>query len=89
MNAAITSGTLLDKRLLLQERPTQIHAQQDPIEAGLRLLKAKGITIESTATEIPADNPNTQTPRTTLLGESQRAKGARVRATGHVQTAAD
>lgn len=53
MNAAITSGTLLDKRLLLQSRPTQITAHTDPKQDGLALARALGIQIESTAEEIP------------------------------------
>lgn len=58
MNAAITSGTLLDKRLLLQNRPQQIIAHLDPRAEGQALARQLGITIDSTATELPAPNPD-------------------------------
>ena len=52
VKAATASGIMLDKRLILEGRPTQIHAAEDPIQAGMALLKRHGITIDSTATDL-------------------------------------
>lgn len=52
MNAAITSGTLLDKRFMLQERPTQ-HIAVDPTATLNALARKVGLTYEGTATELP------------------------------------
>lgn len=81
MNAAITSGTLLDKRLLLQERPTQILKAEDPKVGALRLARRLGVALEATATDI-TETPALEAPRTEslpLLSESAPAKRARVR----------
>lgn len=81
MNAAITSGTLLDKRLLLQERPTQIVQTEDPKRAAMALARRLGVTLEATAHDV---KPNTiEAPRTNELplpSQSVAAKPARTRA---------
>lgn len=55
LNAATASGILLDKRLVLEGRPTQIHATTDFVAEGLALLKKLDITIDGTAEELPPD----------------------------------
>jgi hypothetical protein len=76
MNAAITSGTLLDKRLTLQERPTSIVAAVDPRQELRAMARDFGLTIDSIATEIPdAVQPSTEPER--LQAESESVKGAR------------
>jgi hypothetical protein len=52
MNAIITSGTALDKRLILQNRPTQITESRDPKQAAAALARRLGVTLDSTAEEI-------------------------------------
>jgi hypothetical protein len=52
MNAAITSGTLLDKRLVLQLRPNEIIGHTDPSSAINALARKVGLSYDSTATEI-------------------------------------
>jgi hypothetical protein len=54
LNAATASGILLDKRLILEGRPTQIHAV-DPAGALNALARKVGLTIEGTATELPPE----------------------------------
>jgi hypothetical protein len=53
MNAIITSGTALDKRLVLQNRPTIITEHRDPKLAAAALARRLGLTIDSTAEELP------------------------------------
>jgi hypothetical protein len=53
MNAAITSGTLLDKRLVLQERPTMHIGHTDPNASVNALARRIGLVIDATATELP------------------------------------
>lgn len=81
MNAAITSGTLLDKRLLLQERPTQIVQTEDPKRAATALARRLGVTLEATAHDV---EPNTiEAPRTNELplpSQSVAVKRAHVHA---------
>jgi hypothetical protein len=55
------------KLLELTGRPTVIHGIEDPIEAGKRLLQKHGITVDSTAEEVP------NTPTQSLLAESGSA----------------
>lgn len=52
-NAAITSGTMLDKRLVLQERPTQFIAI-DPAASLNALARKVGLTLEGTCEDIEA-----------------------------------
>lgn len=87
MNAAITSGTLLDKRLLLQERPTQIVQGDDPKRAAQALARRLGVSIEATAhdiTETPALPAGTS--EAPLLSGSAAAKRAHAREAAPVQT---
>jgi hypothetical protein len=60
MNAAITSGTLLDKRLILEGRPTSIVQTDDPKRIAASLARKLGVTLEATATEI-TDQPQLET----------------------------
>jgi hypothetical protein len=53
MNAIITSGTALDKRLILQNRPTQITEHRDPKLAAAALARRLGVSIDGTAEELP------------------------------------
>jgi transposase len=48
-----SKGINTTKLLELTGRPTVIHAMEDPIEAGKRLLQKHGIAVDSTATEVP------------------------------------
>lgn len=86
VSAITASAIALDKRLILQERPTQIHALENPVEAGLRLLAKHGLTIDGTATDIPVvdvvqtgqlEAPKTQSQP--LPKQSVPAKRARTR----------
>lgn len=94
MNAAITSGTLLDKRLLLEGRPTQITAHEDPKREAQALARRLGVALETTATDLP---PAPELPATSsassnavpLTAESRPAKRARAREAAPVQTASD
>jgi hypothetical protein len=77
MNAIITSGTALDKRLILQNRPTQITEHRDPKLAAAALARRLGVSIDSTAEELePPEVPDVAelpTPRTPLLPERAAA----------------
>jgi hypothetical protein len=53
MNAIITSGTALDKRLILQNRPTVISEHRDPKQAAAALARRLGVTLDGTAEELP------------------------------------
>lgn len=69
LNAATASGILLDKRLILEGRPTQIHAV-DPAASLSALARKVGLTIEGTATELP---PERETPQPQLPEASNQA----------------
>lgn len=85
--AAITASAIaLDKRLLLQERPTQIHAI-DPHTAVNALARKLGLSnsVDSSATEIPPTQATDESPVPTavpnaspvpLLSESVEPKRA-------------
>lgn len=75
MNAAITSGTLLDKRLVIEGRPTAIVQHNDPKQAASQLARKLNLVIDSTAEEIPAPQP-AATPNRALIGEGESAKRA-------------
>jgi hypothetical protein len=60
------------KLLELTGRPTQIVEHRDPKQAAQALARRLGVTIESTATEIPAAQPP-KTSQTPLLSESGSA----------------
>lgn len=86
VNAATTSGILLDKRLVLQERPTQFVGVD--LSGSLNQLARRVGLTESTAIEIPdaeVVEPKTQP----LLGESARPKRARARAKSPAAQPAD
>lgn len=80
MNAAITSGTLLDKRLLLQERPTQIVHTEDPKQGAQRLARRLGVTLETTAVDVTPALEAPQASPKPLPSRSVAAKPARTRA---------
>jgi hypothetical protein len=67
MNAIITSGTALDKRLVLQNRPTVITEHRDPKQAAAALARRLGVSIDSTAEDV------TEPPNQGLLAESVSA----------------
>jgi hypothetical protein len=81
VSAITASAIALDKRLILQERPTQIHAV-DPAGTLTALAKRVGLTIDTTSTELPPvqtsqPEPPAQpaTPPTqSLVSEAERAK---------------
>jgi hypothetical protein len=56
MNAIITSGTALDKRLILQNRPTQHIAHTDIRATAAACARRLGVTLDSTAEDI-TDTP--------------------------------
>jgi hypothetical protein len=72
MNAIITSGTALDKRLVLQNRPTQYIEIRDPKQAAAALARRLGVTLDSTAEDITNTEltPAVNTPQPLL---SERA----------------
>lgn len=76
VSAITASAIALDKRLVLQERPTQYIASVDPRADALALFKTLGITIDATATEIPAE----QIPASTPPRQSSPTSPARGRA---------
>jgi hypothetical protein len=74
MNAAITSGTLLDKRLILQERPTQLIGHTDPADTVNALARKLGIAVDTTATELPPVQTLPQPTTQPLLSAGESAK---------------
>lgn len=79
LNAATASGILLDKRLILEGRPTQIHAV-DPNGVLNALARKVGLTLEGTCEDIeppqlnPPEPTNQQNPRRPLQRERQSGK---------------
>ena len=57
MNAIITSGTALDKRLVLQNRPTQHIAYVDIRATAAACARRLGLTIDSTAEDLTTPDP--------------------------------
>lgn len=75
VSAATAGGIMLDKRLILEGRPTQIIQQDDPKRAAQALARRLGVAIEATAEEIPTPTLEaTATPNPPLLVESAPAK---------------
>jgi hypothetical protein len=68
MNAIITSGTALDKRLVLQNRPHIITEHRDPKATAAALARRLGVSIDSTAEDITSS-----TTEIALLAESAGA----------------
>jgi hypothetical protein len=92
VSAITASAIALDKRLILQERPTQIHALENPVEAGLRLLAKHGLTIDATATDITVQTGQLEAPKTQsepLQSQRVAAKRPRTRAKPKPKPAAD
>lgn len=76
--AITTSGIALDKRLILEGRPTQISAAIDPSETLNALARKLGLThvVESTAIPDAEVIETPETPALPLPAESDAAKRA-------------
>ena len=90
VNAATAGGIMLDKRLILEGRPTTIVQTDDPKRAAMALARRLGVTIEATAEDVQTPQLEApRTPATPLLAESVASK-PRARAKQRpVQTSAD
>jgi hypothetical protein len=80
VNAATAGGIMLDKRLILEGRPTQIVQTDDPKRAAQALARRLGVALDTTANDIETPAlPAAHNESLPLLSESVASKRARVR----------